>query len=91
MSDIAGFVEFPDGKVLSTTEWGGLLLWEGGLVKCEFSRKARKPCHAGPIECVYIDEGEVITAGADGVVRVRTACRHLLPPFHPLSFRFMRC
>ncbi len=71
MSDIAGYVEFPDGKVLSSSEWGGLLLWEGDLVKCEISRKGRKPCHAGPIECVYLDESDIITAGADGVIRVR--------------------
>ncbi len=73
MSDIAGYVEFPDGKVLSSTEWGGLLLWEGGLVKCELSRKGRKACHLGPVECVYLEEGEIITAGADGTIRVGLA------------------
>ena len=33
ISDIEGYVELPDGKVLSGTEWGNLLLWDGGLIK----------------------------------------------------------
>lgn len=33
LSDVAGFVELPDGKVLSTTESGHMLLWDGGLIK----------------------------------------------------------
>ena len=33
ISDIEGYVELPDGKVLSGSEWGNLLLWDGGLIK----------------------------------------------------------
>ena len=70
LSDISGYVELPDGKVVSGSEWGNLLLWEGGFIKCEIARKGRKPCHVGPIECCYLDDGEVITAGADGNIKV---------------------
>jgi hypothetical protein len=73
LSDIAGYVEFPDGKVLSGSEWGNMLLWEGGFIKCEISRKSRKPCHVGQIYCCYLDESEVITAGADGYIKVSIA------------------
>lgn len=33
MSNVAGYHEMPDGKVLSGTEQGNLILWEGNLVK----------------------------------------------------------
>lgn len=33
LTDIDGFVQLPDGKVLSGAEWGNLLLWDGGLIK----------------------------------------------------------
>jgi WD40 repeat protein len=71
LSDIAGFVEFPDGKVLSSTEWGNLLLWEGGFIKCEIARKGGKRCHVGAVDTVVLlEEGDVATAGADGHVRI---------------------
>ena len=38
-------MELPDGKVLSGTEWGNLLLWDGGFIKVEISRKNMKFCH----------------------------------------------
>ena len=41
ISDIEGYVELPDGKVLSGCEWGNLLLWDGGLIKVEISRKGK--------------------------------------------------
>ena len=44
ISDISAYVELPDGKVLSGTEWGNLLLWDGGFIKVEISRKGKK-CH----------------------------------------------
>lgn len=70
ISDIRGYVELPDGKVLSGTEWGNMLLWDGGLIKVQISRKNKKPCHAGVIEQFVMDEGELISIGADGFVRV---------------------
>lgn len=38
LSDIVGYVELPDGKVLSGSESGILLLWDGNIVKCEISK-----------------------------------------------------
>jgi hypothetical protein len=38
LSDVAVFVELPDGKVLSGSEAGDLLLWEGGFIKAVISR-----------------------------------------------------
>ncbi|XP_077985504.1 cilia- and flagella-associated protein 44-like isoform X2 [Glandiceps talaboti] len=70
ISDIEGFVELPDGKVLSGTEWGNMLLWDGGLIKVQICRKNKKTCHGGNIEQFVMDEGELITIGADGFVRV---------------------
>lgn len=65
-----GFVELPDGKVLSGSEWGNMLLWDGGLIKVELTRKGKKTCHQGNIEQFFLDEGELITIGADGFVKV---------------------
>lgn len=45
ISDISAYVELPDGKVLSGTEWGNFLLWDGGFIKVELSKKGKKPCH----------------------------------------------
>lgn len=63
-------MELPDGKVLSGTEWGNMLLWDGGLIKVEISRKGKKSCHSGSIEQFFLDEGELITIGIDGFVKV---------------------
>ena len=38
ISDIEGYVELPDGKVLSGSEWGNMLLWDGGLIKVSVKR-----------------------------------------------------
>ncbi|XP_019303927.2 cilia- and flagella-associated protein 44 isoform X1 [Panthera pardus] len=69
-TDIEGYMELPDGKVLSGSEWGNMLVWEGGLIKVELCRAARKSCHQGPINQIVLDEGEVITIGADGCIRI---------------------
>ncbi|KAI9363362.1 WD40-repeat-containing domain protein [Zopfochytrium polystomum] len=70
LTDISAFIQLPDGKVLSSTETGNLLLWDGGLIKCELSDKGRKPCHAGRIDVILMVDNEVYTAGEDGYVRV---------------------
>lgn len=67
---LTGFVELPDGKVLSGSEWGNMLLWDGGLIKVEISKKGKKPCHNGMIEQFFMDEGELMTIGADGFIKV---------------------
>eukprot|EP00730_Choanoeca_flexa_P004745 TRINITY_DN11792_c0_g2_i1.p1 TRINITY_DN11792_c0_g2~~TRINITY_DN11792_c0_g2_i1.p1 ORF type:complete len:1946 (+),score=593.51 TRINITY_DN11792_c0_g2_i1:1-5838(+) len=71
LSDISGYAELPDGKVLSGSEWGNLLLWEGGFIKCQLAMPGDKPCHAGSIDCVIeLESGDFATAGADGFIRV---------------------
>ena len=57
LSDIEDFVELPDGKVISTSETGYLLLWEGGFVKCRFVTSADKP------EKMYKSAGESLIFG----------------------------
>ncbi|XP_006864267.1 PREDICTED: WD repeat-containing protein 52-like [Chrysochloris asiatica] len=69
-TDIEGYMELPDGKVLSGSEWGNMLLWEAGLIKVELCRAEKKSCHHGPINQIMLDEGEVITVGSDGCIRI---------------------
>jgi len=71
LSDIEGYVELPDGKVLSGSEAGNMLLWEGGLIKVEIARRNGRPCHVGTIQQIIMDEGELMTIGDDGCIRVR--------------------
>jgi len=71
ISDIEGYVELPDGKVLSGSEAGTMLLWDGGLIKVEIARRNGRPCHVGPIQQIIMDEGELMTIGVDGCVRVK--------------------
>ena len=33
LGDIDGYIQLPDGKVLSGSDWGNMLLWDGGLIK----------------------------------------------------------
>ncbi|EDV19473.1 uncharacterized protein TRIADDRAFT_33519 [Trichoplax adhaerens] len=70
ISDIISYVELPDGKVLSGTDWGNMLVWDNGLIKVQIGRKAKKSCHIGSIEGFFYDEGELITIGNDGYIRV---------------------
>ena len=71
ISDIAGFIEFPDGKVLSGTETGDMLIWTSGQIKCTVSREGKKPCHDGMIETIRLtkDDNIIVTSGMDGFVR----------------------
>uniref|UniRef100_A0A1I8JLC0 Cilia- and flagella-associated protein 44 n=1 Tax=Macrostomum lignano TaxID=282301 RepID=A0A1I8JLC0_9PLAT len=69
ISDIEGFVELPDGKVLSGCEWGNMLVWDGGLIKVEISKKGKRPAHNGPIFQVVMDAGELMTVGIDGLIQ----------------------
>jgi len=57
--------------VISTTETGRLLVWEGGLIKTEVQRPGGVPIHAGTIDSIIIDEEsqQIITGGDDGFVR----------------------
>ena len=69
LSDIAAFVEFPDGKVVSGTETGSLLLWEGNFIKCRFVRPGGAPCHDGEVTYVELDrvDRRVCTAGTTDI------------------------
>ncbi|RLN90560.1 hypothetical protein BBJ28_00022317, partial [Nothophytophthora sp. Chile5] len=71
LSDIEAFCVLPDKKVLSGTERGVLLLWDGNFIKCEIFTSRRSLPHAGTINVVDLDEAEahVVTAGKDGYVR----------------------
>ena len=55
-----------------------MLLWDGGLIKVEICKKGNKLCHNGMIEQFFMDEGELMTIGADGFIKVCT-------PFFPVS------
>lgn len=70
MTDISGLVELPDGKVLTGTEVGNMLLWDENTIKREICRKDGHPCHQGMIEVIYLEENQIITAGKDGFVRI---------------------
>lgn len=71
LSDISGFFTFPDGKVLSGSDAGNLLLWEGNFIKAIIQKAKDFPCHQGNIEVVEIYQGDkIMTAGDDGVIRL---------------------
>eukprot|EP00798_Chlamydomonas_sp_ICE-L_P007462 gene7462-603_t len=72
LSDIAAFVEMPDGKVLSGSERGELLMWDGGLIKVVLTRKDGKSCHDGNIQVLMHERtsNTIISGGADGYVRL---------------------
>ena len=57
---------------MSGSEWGNMLLWDGDLIKCELSSTENNNCHKGQVQEIFLDEGELITAGADGSVKVRS-------------------
>lgn len=69
LTDIVGFVELPDGKVLSGTETGTLMLWDENSIKREIYKPGRVPCHQGNIEVVILDGNTIITGGFDGFIR----------------------
>lgn len=48
-----------------------MLLWDGGLIKVEICSKGNKLCHNGMIEQFFMDEGELMSIGADGFIKVR--------------------
>ena len=70
ISDIEGYAELPDGKVLSGSEWGNMLLWDESLIQTEICRKKNKSCHTGTIQQITLNEGDIYTIGDDGSIRV---------------------
>ncbi|NXN01379.1 CFA44 protein, partial [Sylvia borin] len=59
-----------DTNVVSGTEWGNFLLWEGGLIKVELCQVGHRPCHEGPINQLVFDEGDLYSVGKDGFIRM---------------------
>ena len=47
-----------------------MLLWDGDLIKCELTSADNSNCHKGQVQEIFLDEGELITAGSDGYVKV---------------------
>eukprot|EP01063_Lacrimia_lanifica_P008975 TRINITY_DN1602_c0_g1_i1.p1 TRINITY_DN1602_c0_g1~~TRINITY_DN1602_c0_g1_i1.p1 ORF type:complete len:1770 (+),score=916.72 TRINITY_DN1602_c0_g1_i1:89-5398(+) len=77
IQDIIGYTELPDGKVLSGSQQGDLLMWEGNLLKVEIKDAAGGTCHDGPIEFVRLLEEDspegprraFVSAGNDGYMK----------------------
>lgn len=69
LSDVCAYAKLPGGKVLSGTEGGRLLLWDGNLIEFEISRKGGEPCHKGNIEVLRLEGDVLVSAGHDGIVR----------------------
>ena len=77
LSDVCAYLEFSDGKVLSGTESGQLLLWAGNLIKAVFMREGHKTCHDGNVEVLALHQGGwlVVSAGQDGYIRTWDASK----------------
>lgn len=58
-------------QVLSGSSWGNLLLWDGCTIKVEICRKEGRNCHAGVVQPFALEDGQLMTMGSDGVVRVK--------------------
>jgi len=69
ISDVSAFVELKDGRIVSGSEDGYLIMWEGHFIQFQLAQKDHKPCHAGPIEFVTLEDRELISAGSDGYIR----------------------
>lgn len=71
LSDVTGFRELPDGKVVSGTEYGTMILWEGRNIKAHLVQddEAMTPLHDGFLEIVILQKDEFITAGEDGFIK----------------------
>ncbi|XP_077441864.1 cilia- and flagella-associated protein 44-like isoform X2 [Vanacampus margaritifer] len=68
-TDIEGYIELPDGKVLSGSNWGNLLLWDGNAIKVELCSKGGHCCHAGVVQPFALEDGQLMTFGSDGMIR----------------------
>ena len=71
LSDVSAYAELPDGKVLSGSEEGTLLLWDGNFIKFEIRRPGNKLCHDGEIFVCALrrEQGKFLTCGVDGWMR----------------------
>jgi len=72
LSDVTGFRELPDGKVVSGTEYGTMILWEGRNIKAHLVQgddDPLTPLHDGFLEIIILEKDEFITAGEDGYIK----------------------
>jgi WD40 repeat protein len=70
LSDISAFIEYPDGKVLSGTEYGTFLLWEGIFIKAHVKLDETTPLHEGTIDYMSWEGNETILSGGhDGYLK----------------------
>jgi len=71
LSDVSGYYELPDGKVVSGTEYGTMTLWEGNLIKAHLvlDQVKKTPLHDGCIEVILYENEHFITAGTDGYIK----------------------
>ncbi|CAK8998816.1 Cilia- and flagella-associated protein 44 (WD repeat-containing protein 52) [Durusdinium trenchii] len=77
LSDVAAYAVMPDGKVLSGSESGSLLLWDGNFIKLEVRRPGNQLPHDGEVHVCHLLGGnggslastQFLTAGEDGWLR----------------------
>lgn len=71
LSDVSSYYELPDGKVVSGSEYGNLIVWEGQFVKAQLmlDEEAKTPLHKGMIEVLLQDDDCFVSAGADGYIK----------------------
>ncbi|XP_033224478.1 cilia- and flagella-associated protein 44 isoform X2 [Belonocnema kinseyi] len=68
--DILGVYPMPDEKVVSSCEWGNILIWDEGLIKFEVCRNNKEPCHSNFTTQFEFYNGELISIGMDGWIRI---------------------
>lgn len=75
LSDVSAYAVMPDAKVLSGSESGSLLLWDGNFIKLEIRRPNEELPHVGEIHvCKLIGAenpatAQFLTSGEDGWLR----------------------
>ncbi|KNC50512.1 WD repeat domain 52 [Thecamonas trahens ATCC 50062] len=71
LSDVSAFVTLPNEKVISGTETGHLLVWDGNFIQFQLFRATDVPCHDGPVEHLSLiaDATVLVSAGMDGYIR----------------------
>ena len=55
LSDVEAYATLPDGKRLSATERGALLMWDGNLIKYELLLPGEKCPHDGNVCVIQLD------------------------------------
>lgn len=83
LSDICSFAELPNGKVISGTESGFLLMWDGNFIQFQISKRGGKPCHDGNVELVHLEmEDDINRAATASAAAPAAAAAAASPPAH---------